>query len=623
MALNAAIRQILSATAKLDESTRTDGELLRLFAECRDEGAFATLVKRHLNLVSGVCRRSLSNHHDAEDACQAVFYLLAQKAGDQCWHPSIANWLYSTARRVARDVRRAAERRSRRAARSAAPTPASLLDQMSGRELLAALDDELEKLPAIYREPLVLHYLEGLSRNEAAVRMGIGSGTMKIRLERGRLKLADALSKRGLDVGAALVALSATAESSASTSRLVEAILAAAAGAPSASIAAIAKGATLFGTSSKVALLGWAMAAVTVTTVGAALMQAVATRPAPKSPPAELSSALPELDGAAERERLDRVGASLPDEALGAHFVTAPAPLDMPEKAISKAVEKDGLSVSIGVANRKVNADEQPVLKIRFDNTSRRFMPLYDVNNYGKWRIVFTKAGAADTEPKTWRLIFDTDAHRDAIVNKEVKGDEPYEVTIDLENDPQFTFSYVAEAERSENTSRVRHLKPGKYEVKATVSLESHPFASWWTGPVTTEPVQFTVLDRQNRPAPSKEDLAAYDKALQPTIDLTKEKFGLWMNGARGGLHLAKDADPEDVIAAVVNMNRSNIGTKAYRVLRIKRLEDDEGRRFVALISAGKATKALLCFPIADNQWWSRVYGAAIESAEGTKSGGK
>ena len=141
--------------------------------------------------------------------------------------------------------------------------------------------------------------------------------------------------------------------------------------------------------------------------------------------------------------------------------------------------------------------------------------------------------------------------------------------------------------------------------------------------PVATERVQFTVLDRRKRPEPSKEDLAAYDKALQPTITLTNEIGGLWMNGIFQGIDLAKDADPEDVIAAVVNMNRSNIGTKAYRVLRIKRLDGEDGKRFVALISAGKSTKALLCLPLSGKQWWSRVYDAAIESPEATKSRGK
>ena len=64
--------------------------------------------------------------------------------------------------------------------------------------------------------------------------------------------------------------------------------------------------------------------------------------------------------------------------------------------ATSKAVEKDGLSVSIGVVSRQVNADEQPILKIRFENTSRKFMPLYDVNSYAKWRVEFTKVDAPD-----------------------------------------------------------------------------------------------------------------------------------------------------------------------------------------------------------------------------------
>ena len=151
------------------------------------------------------------------------------------------------------------------------------------------------------------------------------------------------------------------------------------------------------------------------------------------------------------------------------------------------------------------------------------------------------------------------------------------------------------------------------------VSLDSHPFASWWTGPVTTGagPI-LTVLDRRNRPEPSKENLTAYDKALQPIIAMQDDKngFGLWMNGLYNGVELAKDADPEDVIAAVVNINRSNIGTKGYRVLRIKRLEGEEGKRFVALIAAGKSTKTLLCLPISDKQWWSRVYTAPIDSAD-------
>jgi RNA polymerase sigma factor (sigma-70 family) len=166
------MRRLLVATTKLGRSSATDRELLLQFANFRDESAFEALVRRHTNLVLGVCRRSLPNGQDAEDACQAVFLILTKKAKSVRWEVSIANWLYSTARKVARNARRAAQRRAKREGQTGrlgglgAPEPLSPLDQMTGRELLAALDDELERLPARYREPLVLYHLEGLSRNE-------------------------------------------------------------------------------------------------------------------------------------------------------------------------------------------------------------------------------------------------------------------------------------------------------------------------------------------------------------------------------------------------------------------------------------------------------------------------
>src|SRR5204862_3715498 len=67
----------------------------------------------------------------------------------------------------------------------------SSVDRMTARELLAALDDELDKLSLTYREPLVLCYLEGLSREEAAARLGVSSGTLKSQLERGRKRRSE------------------------------------------------------------------------------------------------------------------------------------------------------------------------------------------------------------------------------------------------------------------------------------------------------------------------------------------------------------------------------------------------------------------------------------------------
>src|SRR5206468_3670389 len=108
----------------------------------------------------------------------------ARKAKIERWQPSIANWLYATARRVARNARVAAERRAKREGRIHSRAAVEPLDRMSGRELLAALDEELDKLPARYREPLVLCYLEGLTRDEAAARLAVPHGTLKIQLER-------------------------------------------------------------------------------------------------------------------------------------------------------------------------------------------------------------------------------------------------------------------------------------------------------------------------------------------------------------------------------------------------------------------------------------------------------
>src|SRR5262245_1686584 len=115
----AGLRKVIQSVARGDQPDVTDCELLRRFASEGDQVAFATLVRRHSGMVLGVCRRVLPTLQDAEDACQATFLIVARKAGSVRWQPSVANWLYTTARKVARDARVAAQRRARREARSA------------------------------------------------------------------------------------------------------------------------------------------------------------------------------------------------------------------------------------------------------------------------------------------------------------------------------------------------------------------------------------------------------------------------------------------------------------------------------------------------------------------------
>lgn len=239
-----------SASAK----ALTDRDLLARFSE-GDQAAFEIILNRHANMVLGVCRRLLPTIQDAEDACQATFLILAWKAQSGVWQSSIANWLYTTARRVASKANRTIARRQKHESGATPNPPISVLDQLTGREVFAALDEELEKLQSIYREPLALCYLQGLSREEAAIRLGIPAGTLKSQLERGRQKLADALTRRGIVVSIGMMALAASSSAGASSPQIIQSILTTIGGSPSVSVAELANGVAMNGFSLKMKVL--------------------------------------------------------------------------------------------------------------------------------------------------------------------------------------------------------------------------------------------------------------------------------------------------------------------------------------------------------------------------------
>jgi RNA polymerase sigma factor (sigma-70 family) len=282
--------------------------LLARFA-AGEQAAFATLFRRHAGMVLGVCRRVLAGEQDAEDACQATFLLLSRKAASGRWQPSVANWLYLTARRVARNARVTAERRARREQTAAVREAVQPVDRMTGRELLAVLDEELERLPPRYREPLVLCYLQGLTRDEAAARLGVLPGTLKSQLERGRKHLGDALTKRGFVAGAGLLVLAATSPAGPSPPRLVAAVLAAVAGAPTAAVARLTP--AVSGQWKKIA--GLVVLGVGALGIGAAaLPPPEAQRPTEKSMPARATG----TDPAPKVEPADR-GLDVKGRVLG------------------------------------------------------------------------------------------------------------------------------------------------------------------------------------------------------------------------------------------------------------------------------------------------------------------
>ncbi len=238
----ALLKAILTGQAGL--SGVSDADLLRRFSDDNDHAAFAGLLRRHGGMVLGVCRRVLPNLQDAEDAFQATFLILARKArSHDRWQASVANWLYATARKVSGNARVAAQRRARREVRAAVPEVVQPVDGMSGRELLAALDEELDRLPARYREPLVLCYLEGLDADEAAVRLGVPAGVRSRSGWSGVLETpAAALMGRGCALGAGLLTLAATSPAGAPQPGVFEGVLAAIAGSHRGAVATLLKG---------------------------------------------------------------------------------------------------------------------------------------------------------------------------------------------------------------------------------------------------------------------------------------------------------------------------------------------------------------------------------------------
>jgi RNA polymerase sigma factor (sigma-70 family) len=200
------LRHVRQLASPPGQAPASDAELLARFVCERDEGAFAALVRRYGGLVLGACRRVLCDPHEAEDAFQAVWLVLARKAGEV--RPAgLAAWLHGVARQVSLNSLRANARR-RRALAGARCEPVSvqpgLLDELAARELLAVLDEEVQRLPGAVRLVVVLCCLEGLSQEEAAHRLGCTPGSVKGRLERGRRRLHERLARRGLSLSAVL-----------------------------------------------------------------------------------------------------------------------------------------------------------------------------------------------------------------------------------------------------------------------------------------------------------------------------------------------------------------------------------------------------------------------------------
>ena len=199
----------LCRVLKAPDGGLTDGQLLARFVAGRDEAAFEALVHRHGRMVLGVCRRVLRDAHDAEDAFQGTFLILARKAASVEKRDSVASWLYAVAYRTALEARAAIARRRVRE-RQVEVMPHPVVGPHEVQDWRPLLDRALARLPEKYRAAVVLCDLEGLPRKEAARRLGLPEGTLSSRLATARRRLAERLARSGvcLPVGVLMLALS-------------------------------------------------------------------------------------------------------------------------------------------------------------------------------------------------------------------------------------------------------------------------------------------------------------------------------------------------------------------------------------------------------------------------------
>ncbi len=184
----------------------TDAQLLECFVGQRDEAAFEELVRRHGPMVLAVCSQLLRDGHLAEDVFQSTFLTLARGAASIRKRESLAGWLHGVAARLACRARADAARRHFHESRQLPPPASDPLAEMSWREFVAVLDEELAGMAPGHRAAVVLCCLEGRTRDEAARQLGWSLRTLKRRLEKGRRLLQARLARRGLTLTVVLPA---------------------------------------------------------------------------------------------------------------------------------------------------------------------------------------------------------------------------------------------------------------------------------------------------------------------------------------------------------------------------------------------------------------------------------
>jgi RNA polymerase sigma factor (sigma-70 family) len=188
--------------------------LVREYAASQSEPAFETLVSRHINLVYSAALRQVRDPHLAEEISQAVFVILARKAGSLGSKTILSGWLYRTARFAAADALKIQRRRQRREQEACMQ---STFDDhpmdAAWQELSPLLDEAMAQLRDKDRDALVLRYFENKSLREVGDALGLQERAAQKRVARGLEKLHSFFARRGIASTTAIIAGAVSANS--------------------------------------------------------------------------------------------------------------------------------------------------------------------------------------------------------------------------------------------------------------------------------------------------------------------------------------------------------------------------------------------------------------------------
>jgi RNA polymerase sigma factor (sigma-70 family) len=512
------VRQMAGEAA----AARTDGELLGSFVRQRDDAALTGLIERHGPMVWGVCRRLLREQADAEDAFQATFLVLVQKAATIRDRPAVGNWLYGVARQTAGRLRCNLARLHRRELQMAELPQRATQAAPCGDEVLGLLDEEVGRLPQKYRVLVVLCDLEGRTRKDVARQLGCPEGTVAGRLARARALLARRLARRGvaLSAGAVLSQQGASAATPAavvfSTVKAASLVAAGqAAGLVSARVAALTHGVLKTMLLSKVKALMVVLATAALVGVAGLLYQTQAAPPGEQCPGAR-------RDGDPPGGQAGRPPIKAPARDFEFHKKVAPSRLKIELSSSSMVRER----APFRRGGRRTNQTKPGlVLALTITNTSARKIVAKLAHEWhgGEWPTTALYASvtpAGDRQVKPFAPVYL--AGEDQRAARRVSLAAGKSLDVSLRVDWPGTGSVPA---------RPLIGKPGSYTVRFALVFEADGKRQYaCTPPVTVEYQPGSVEQFGNAPAPAVKRPEWAEEVLD-VVHLRSRVYSQWSDG--------------------------------------------------------------------------------------------